>query len=279
MKPYLCIDADNFTYTAGAYERHYLVKDGGCIKLFKAEQPGAYKCKLLPPLEFCIKKVDYKINRILKLFNTDKFQLFLSPSDGSNFRDKIAVTKPYKGNRTQPKPEYYKELREHMIKNYGAIVAEGQEADDAVTIEALAKNGVICSNDKDVLYGVPGFKFDYDKDKLFKTTEEEAWYYFCKQCLMGDAGDNIPGLPGVGPVNADKTLKIVDEEFVKVWGVDNTLWQKVVAAYANHFKNELAKDPEYWGLWDDYARDAYIQEQATLLFIRRKPNDEYRNYL
>ena len=55
---------------------------------------------------------------------------------GNNFRHDVAVTAVYKGNRAdKPKPKHLKALREHLVKTWGAVVAEGQEADDAVVIK------------------------------------------------------------------------------------------------------------------------------------------------
>ena len=51
-----------------------------------------------------------------------------------NFREQIAVTQPYKGNRTAPKPLYLPDVRQYLIDMWGAVVIDGKEADDAACL-------------------------------------------------------------------------------------------------------------------------------------------------
>jgi len=44
-----------------------------------------------------------------------------------NYRTDIAVTAPYKGNRTAAKPKHYGLIREYLEKAWGCIVVEGQD--------------------------------------------------------------------------------------------------------------------------------------------------------
>ncbi len=62
----------------------------------------------------------------------DEWKLYLTGSN--NFRIAIAKTAVYKGNRTAPKPEHLAALRQHLVKEWGAVIVEGQEADDAIAI-------------------------------------------------------------------------------------------------------------------------------------------------
>jgi hypothetical protein len=60
--------------------------------------------------------------------------------------------------------------------------------------------------DKDLLQ-IPGWHFNPSKDLEKYVNDFDAYYSFCTQLLTGDRTDNIPGLVGVGPKKAEKTLK------------------------------------------------------------------------
>jgi hypothetical protein len=142
----------------------------------------------------------------------DTWQLFLTGK--TNFRNDIAKTAPYKGNRTQPKPAHLPAVRKHLVKHWNACISEGEEADDAIAIEATKLQGrsVIISVDKDFLQ-IEGHFYNFVKKQHFFITKEEAIKNFYKQILTGDAADNIIGIRGIGPVKAERLLQdVVDEE-------------------------------------------------------------------
>ena len=141
----------------------------------------------------------------------DTWQLFLTGK--TNFRHDIAKTAPYKGNRTQPKPAHLPAVRKHLVKHWNAYVSEGEEADDAIAIEAtkLQGNCVIISIDKDFMQ-LEGHFYNFVKRQHFFITEHEAMTNFYKQILTGDSADNIIGIRGIGPVKAEKMLQDVVNE-------------------------------------------------------------------
>lgn len=142
----------------------------------------------------------------------DDWKLYLT--GGSNYRFNIATTAVYKGNRVAPKPQHLPALRKHLVDEWGAIIVEGIEADDAVATHATDlgyNNSVIVSVDKD-LDQVPGWHYNFVKDIAYHITPEEGMYRFYKQILTGDSADNIIGLKGIGPVKADKILDECDTE-------------------------------------------------------------------
>jgi len=142
----------------------------------------------------------------------DQWKLYLTGSN--NFRVDIAKTAVYKGNRLAPKPQHLPALRQHLVDEWGAVVIEGQEADDAVAIHATElgyNNSIITSVDKD-LDQIPGWHYNFVKDIAYHITPEEGTYRFYKQILTGDSADNIIGLKGIGPVKADKILDECDTE-------------------------------------------------------------------
>lgn len=172
----------------------------------------------------------------------DDYKAFISGK--TNFRYDIAVTKPYKGNRkTLKKPRHYEALREHL-QRLGAVVTEGQEADDAVAIEASRGSYLIVHQDKDIDQ-VPGFHYNPVNCTEYFVTPFEGLKSFYKQVLTGDQTDNIPGLFRVGKVTAEKLLKDCEDE--------ESLYRTVLKTY-----EEKGKTPEY------------LLEQARLLWLRRE---------
>ena len=125
-----------------------------------------------------------------------------------NFRDTRATIKPYKGNRDPThKPKYYKAIKRYLCEVWSARLIEGEEADDAIAQEQWQnkdKSTIICSIDKDLLYGLPGWSYNYRKEEARYTSVLEANLFHFRQMLEGDTSDNIPGITGVGAKTIDK---------------------------------------------------------------------------
>jgi len=161
----------------------------------------------------------------------------------NNFRYQIATTVPYKGNRVdKPKPKHLAFLRSHLVKEWGASISEGEEADDTIAIEAtkLGDNCVIVSLDKD-LDQICGWHYNFVKRLSYYITPEEALVKLYTQMLTGDAADNIKGLFRIGPVKAAKIIGDTTNEL--------ELYNKVLEAYEGNAERVL--------------------ENAQLLFLRR----------
>lgn len=144
---------------------------------------------------------------LFDLLDTDGYELFLTGK--TNFRNDIAVTAPYKGNRKdKAKPVHLQLLREYLVKSWNATVSVDQEADDDIAIRAteLGDEALIVSIDKDFLQ-VPVWHYNFVKKEKKKVSVEEGLHFFYKQILTGDSADNIKGLHRVGPVKAEKMLE------------------------------------------------------------------------
>jgi hypothetical protein len=150
----------------------------------------------------------------------DDFKAHLTGS--TNFRNNVAVTHPYKGNRKDVvRPEHFDALRKHA-ERLGATVSVNEEADDTVAIESTKAYYWIVHVDKD-LNQLPGWHYNPVKSEEYYVTEDEGNYSFYLQLLTGDRTDNIVGLKGIGPVKAAKILgDLVDEQ---------DLYSAVVKAY------------------------------------------------
>ncbi len=129
-----------------------------------------------------------------------------------NFRHEIAVTEPYKGNRKEKeKPVHLEAIRQYLIKDWNAVVSEGEEADDLIAIDATAiPDSIIVSLDKD-FNQVPGKHYNFNKQDLYDVSEDEGLLFFYRQIIMGDKADNIVGVHGIGEKKSQKLLEDLSE--------------------------------------------------------------------
>ena len=169
-----------------------------------------------------------------------------------NFRDTVATTYPYKGNRENIKrPKHLKALRDHIVNKWEATVSCNKEADDDVCIAAnLQPHCIIAHIDKD-LDQIPGSHYNYVKKQFYNIGKFEGIKKFYLQVLTGDKIDNIIGLRGIGPVKAEKILK---ECFT-----EKALYETCLEMYNNSMTNGEAR----------------LHENAKLLHLLRSEDDEW----
>jgi len=157
-----------------------------------------------------------------------------------NFRDSIAVTVPYKGQRVSEKPVHLQALRDHLVNSWGFEVVNGIEADDAVGIAAYAvpeDESIMVHIDKD-LNQFRGWHYNYRKKEKYYVSEFEGLTAFYTQILTGDRIDNIIGLKGIGPVKAKRILEECTNE--------NELYQAVLKAYEGDQQRVLENGQLLW---------------------------------
>jgi DNA polymerase-1 len=160
--------------------------------------------------------------------------------DGGLPADRLALQPEYKANRSETPEDLSKQL--DAIQAVGPalglpmLCVDGEEADDLLGCYARAAGPedtvVIATNDKDIMqmvndrvkiYASQGTEF-----KLLGPAEvEEKWGVPPEKIgdvlsLTGDAVDNIPGVPGIGP----KTAAALIREFGTVENV-LTRWQEI----------------------------------------------------
>ena len=194
----------------------------------------------------CLARVTQLVHEIVyDDLQCDDYKAYITGK--GNFRNEIAVTEPYKGNRKDAKrPVHYEAIRNHL-QRLGAELVEGQEADDAVAIEATINGGWIVSIDKD-LDQVAGWHYNFVKHEEYYVTEEEGLRNLYTQVLTGDRTDNIIGLKGIGPKKAAKLLEDCKTE--------REYYDACLKAYDG---NELR-----------------VIENLNLLWLRRAPNQTYQ---
>lgn len=193
----------------------------------------------LKSFDFVKELFDGRVSDILQATKADDYTLYITGK--GNFREEVAITLPYKGNRKEEKPYHYENLKSYVLSLPQCILVEGMEADDAMAIaQEVAyrclentdeyveapemSDTVICTRDKD-LRMVPGWHYGWEcghqpefrlqwvdpighielsKDR--KKIKGTGLKFFWSQMLTGDRVDNIPGLGGDGPVAAYEAL-------------------------------------------------------------------------
>lgn len=200
------------------------------------------------------------VEQILSDTKADMYKLFLTGP--WNFRYEIYPQ--YKANRTRPKPKHLEACRQFLIKQWGAVVCEGHEADDALGMEQsitvnddedgcafqglipITYNSIICSIDKD-LKQVPGRHYNFVKKEFDEVSPIQGLRSFYMSLLVGDPADNIRGVPGIGKVKAGRLLEGAmseeelfntcratynDDAFMElngkllwIWRTENDIWQ------------------------------------------------------
>ena len=159
--------------------------------------------------EDAIDKIDEIIEYLLEdtMFepNAELMEVFLTGK--GNFR--FDLVDNYKANRSGvERPIHLQAIRDHMVENWGAVVSEGEEADDLIGIRAtqIGPYAVVASIDKDMLQ-IPCIHYNLWKKTWTKVSEWDGLLFFYEQILTGDKADNIIGLHGVGPVKAKKVIE------------------------------------------------------------------------
>jgi DNA polymerase-1 len=189
----LCIDADLYLYRAAAAAENE-TDWGNDIFSLSTDLKEAKEIFTNQVENF---KKELKVDQVLMCI-----------SSTTNFRK--SVYKPYKSGRKKVrKPVGHAALVTWCKETYPSIVQETLEADDVMGILASDPNAqakrIIVSDDKD-MKTIPGQLYRPFDGELFEITLQEADRHFYTQCLTGDTTDGYPGLPGVGPVKANKIL-------------------------------------------------------------------------
>ena len=188
---------------------------------------------VVEPLEYALGNIKGSLEKIIDKLRPDTMRIFLTGK--GNYRYDIAQTLPYKGNRDKSKkPHWIQEARDYLVSEWNAEVVHGMEADDALGMHQDGDT-VLCSSDKD-LDQIPGTHYNATKEELYFVEPSVALYNFYMQMLQGDRGDNIPGIPGIGPKTAEKILFECQSE--------EELYKTVQYKYADAFGDDW--ENRYW---------------------------------
>jgi len=174
---------------------------------------------------------------------TQYIGVFSEPSE-TVFRTSTYRYAKYKGTRPE-KADYVKKwepvIKNYFISKYGFTSLLGLEADDVIAGVAAIylKEGtpfVICSIDKD-LQQCEGLHYNYKAKQgedlnpgILQVDQLQAFWTFWTQMLTGDGGDNVAGVPGLGPVKAGKII-----DALKASGDTISVRSAVLAHYCKYF--------------------------------------------
>lgn len=238
---------------------------------FASQQKGVEGDCILAPVEEVNERIDRLVNDICAaVYATEPPAIYLTGK--GNFRHAVAKSREYKGNRKQIKPHYYSYIKAYLQAQWGAVVVDGMEADDALCIEQTRslreRNTIICSRDKD-LKQCPGFHYTWECGR--QGSWGPAWVedigslvlrgpkkltgtgslFFYSQLLTGDSTDTYDGLQGCGPIRA---FNILDGATTEA-----EMYERVLEAYTNKYGEEA---------------EERLYEQAQLAWMIREVDDE-----
>lgn len=252
------------------------------LEPYKIIEPEGIVAHTLDRMVAAVKSVDEEVGGTR--IKCTKLNLWLSPSDGSNFRYSVANTigpkgLGYKAGRAQ-KPFHLPFIRDRLLKKHKAIELFGFEADDALCMYQT-DDSVASHIDKDIKM-VPGWHYDHVKKELYHcangigtlewvvTINEDGkkkskldgrgLIFFYAQLLMGDATDNIPGIPKVGPKKSHDIL------------------QGALACFENEEKAFFIVRQYYEATYGDVWQEV-LEEVADLLWMCRTETETGRQYL
>ena len=223
---------------------------------------------VIEPVENALNNVKTVLTEIKsflsKRFGEVELEVFLSGK--SNFRDDVATIKVYKGNRDPlHKPHWYNEIKEYLRSVWKAEEEEHLEADD-ILAKLQSNNTCIVTTDKD-LDQIAGWHYNWVKDILYEVSVEQAIHSKYIQILTGDSTDNIEGIPGVGPVSAEKCLK---------WCSSIDDYEQAIKEEYEHFftqnKKGVEKSNEYCMTWDEILEET--RQLITLGDKKREPKQK-----
>jgi 5'-3' exonuclease len=202
-----------------------------------------------------VRACDFKLDSVLDTFGRPEYKLIFSGS--GNFRKILDPS--YKANRDpNTRPKYLHDAREYLVKYWGAEVAHGEEADDAIA-RLQSDETVMVVNDHDYLQ-VGGKIYNPWKNEMINVTTPE--FYFWRQCLTGCKNDNVPGLKNPEKAHFKNPPNFTEDTASKV--LEGKSPEEMKETVQNLYKQVMGD--EWFARYDLTAR---------LLFLRRKDAVEY----
>jgi len=226
-----------------------------CFGDFDSLCYAAGRCELEEDMRITIHNA---VSTVIKRCGTDKIAAWVEVCENKfNFRNHVATTRPYKGNRKgKVKPPLLNAAKHYMVEQGYARWCNYIESEDKMLIEANKygiEHSIFSYIDKDCRQQ-HGRVYDYKKDELYEITPDEAALNFYMQVLTGDSTDNIVGIMGTGfrkqiVVDAKKKLLTLEQAAMPLF---------VAQTYAKC----------------EYSYD-YLVEQCRLLYLLRKAHEVY----
>ena len=171
--------------------------------------------------------------------------------------------------------EDFTKTLELLSEHFPVLRFQGVEADDIAAYivskkHRLAINEIwLMSSDKDwdllIKPGVNRFSYVTRKETTWQNWNDqypfEPEQYISVKCLMGDSGDNVPGVPGVGPKRAQQLV----EEYGTAWDIINSIPLQGRYKYIQALNDNREQLELNYQLMDlvTYCRDAIGQENCS----------------
>ena len=297
------VDGDMIPYIIG-----YTVGEMTYIRALTRVKSGQVESiEETPECKQACDRVNALLNSWVYGAECDAARIFMT-SSADNFRLRMAFTKPYKGTRKVEKPPFFYEMRAHLLNVHSASLAEGDEADDLMSIaqwnshrEFLKETGnefsigspehrafsnsVIVSADKDLMI-VPGWHLIPGEELKWveplgdlnlrlkpngsvKDLKGSGLKFFYAQMIVGDTVDNYAGLPGRGPRYAFDLLDSCKNE--------KELYMAVLGAYKAKFGAGAVKLKNFRGTHIIGKAFDLMMECGRLAHMSQFPGDIWRS--
>ncbi|HAE0645016.1 TPA_asm: exonulease [Salmonella enterica subsp. enterica serovar Enteritidis] len=296
------IDGDMIPYIIG-----YTINDMTLVRAMTRVKSGQVeRIEDTPECKQACDRVNSMLNSWVYGAECDAARIFLTKSD-ANFRLRLAFTRPYKGTRKAEKPPFFYEMRQHLISVHGAELADGEEADDLMSIaqwdshnrflqevgnefsigspeHKVFSDTVIVSADKDLMI-VPGWHLQPGSE--MKWVEPMGWLdlrrkangqvkdlkgaglkFFYAQMIIGDDIDNYAGIPGRGAKYAYNLLDSCKTE--------KELYMAVLGAYKSKFGEGQVKIKNHRGTYRIGKAFDLMLECGRLAHMARFKGDIWR---
>lgn len=202
MNKIAVIDLDSVAYSIG----HGIKLLDEKQQPIKVDNKFTYRDKTAEELK---SSADQVMTSILVACGATHFIGYMKGYETTKFR--LVANPDYKGNRSKEEPWWWGAVQLDLHKRWGAHYVNGMEVDDAVNITRLAlKDAFIVAIDGDLL-GLEGTHYQWRihgeiGGKWVTTTEEQAFWKFWSDMIVGQPGDNIKGIPGKGEAYAKRLL-------------------------------------------------------------------------
>ena len=196
-----------------------------------------------------------KFHKYLKIFSEYKWVVAWDNPTSSDWRREVFVE--YKGNRDYDTDPIWRDVMFPVMDNLKWIfkyypvyqfVVEKLEADDIAYLIAKkypGKDTVLVTTDSDWLQIVQEFGvklFHPLTDKYRKAPE--GYEYIIQKAIMGDKGDNIPGLDGYGPKKSQKLAEeMYGEDFIDALSADELTAKDAKIVLRNVQLMSIANNP------------------------------------
>jgi 5'-3' exonuclease len=205
-----------------------------------------------------------KMNNIVQTLFVDK--VLVAVKSESNFR--YNVSSDYKSHRiNKPGGEMVAALRRRVLEENLAVCLPDYEADDqlriwAETLREMGDDFIVVTIDKD-LKMIGGNFYNPKSCISFEVLPREAAFNYYQQILMGDAVDNIKGIPKIGPKKSEKILdhcrthkdfkEAVDTQYIMAFG-DNWMQELEVTGKLIHLSRFIG---------DQFNLEEWFDDRST----------------